>query len=68
VDGEEPLPSSYQGCSHAREEMQKKKSLRDPKSISGRVFSSNHTTSELSFGAALIRNRNALRNIRRNLL
>jgi hypothetical protein len=51
MDGEEPHPSNYRGCSHAREEMQ-----RAPKTTSGRVFSSNHATLGLYFAAALRRN------------
>jgi hypothetical protein len=53
VDGEKPHPSNYRGCSHAKDEMQKRKSQRTPKTTTGRVFSSNHTTPGLSFAAAL---------------
>jgi hypothetical protein len=56
VDGEEPHPSNYQGCSQTREEMRKRKLQRATKSISGRVFSSNQTTPGLSLAAALHRN------------
>jgi hypothetical protein len=51
VDGEEPHPSTYRGCSRARDEMQKRTSQRPLKATSGRVFLSNHTTP--SFAAAL---------------
>jgi hypothetical protein len=49
VDGEEPHPSSYQGCSNAREEMWKRKSQREPMTAMGKVFSSSHTTPGLSY-------------------
>jgi hypothetical protein len=38
-DGEQPHPSNYRGCSHAREELQKRKTLRAPKPATARVFS-----------------------------
>jgi hypothetical protein len=43
----------YRGCSHSREEMRKRKSPRAPKTTMGGVFSSSHTTLEVSFAAAL---------------
>jgi hypothetical protein len=51
-DGEEPHPSNYGCCSHAREEL-RKKSQRTPKPTTGRVFSSSFTTPGASFAAAL---------------
>jgi hypothetical protein len=52
-DGKESHPSNYRGCSHAREELRKKKSQRAPKPPTGRVFSSSFTTPGVSFAAAL---------------
>jgi hypothetical protein len=52
AEGEKPHPANYRGCRHAKEELQKKKSQRTPKTITGRVFS-NLTTPGLSFTAAL---------------
>jgi hypothetical protein len=53
VNEEEPHPSNYRGCRHAKEEKQKRKSQRAPKSTRERAFSFNHTTPVLSFAAAL---------------
>jgi hypothetical protein len=50
------IPPNYQGCKHAKEEMQKKKSQRMPKSTVGRVFSSSHTTPKQSFAGVLCSN------------
>jgi hypothetical protein len=52
-EGENPHPENYRGCRHAKEEMQKKKSQRTPRTTTGRVFSSNLTTPGMSFAAAL---------------
>jgi hypothetical protein len=52
-EGEEPHPSNYRGCSHAREELRKKKLQRAPKPPTGRVFSSRTTSPGVSFAAAL---------------
>jgi hypothetical protein len=52
-DEEEPHLSNYRGRSHAREELQKKKALRAPKSAMGRVFFSHFTIRGVSFAAAL---------------
>jgi hypothetical protein len=49
MDREEPHHSNYQGCRHAKEEIQKGKLQRAPKTATGRVFSSSHTTPGLSF-------------------
>jgi hypothetical protein len=53
VDGEEPRPSNYQGCRQAKEETRRRKSRRAPKATTGRVLSSSHTSSGLSFAAVL---------------
>jgi hypothetical protein len=52
-EGEKPHPANYRGCRHAKEELQKKKSQRTPKTTVGRVFSSALTTARVSFAAAL---------------
>lgn len=51
VGGEEPHPSNYRGCRHAKEEVRKRKLQRVPNIMTGRVFSSSHTTPGLSFAA-----------------
>jgi hypothetical protein len=56
VDGEKPHPSNYRDCSHAKEEIGRRKAQRTPKSITRRVFSSKYTTPGLSFAAALRNN------------
>jgi hypothetical protein len=48
-----PHPANYRGCRHAKEELQKKKSQRAPKTTTGKVFSSALTTPGVSFAAAL---------------
>jgi hypothetical protein len=53
AEGEKPHPANYGGCRHAKEELQKKKSQRTPKTTTGKVFSSNLTTPGVSFAAAL---------------
>jgi hypothetical protein len=53
ADGEKPHPSNYRGCSHAREEVRRRRAQRAPKNTTGRVFSSNHTKPGVSFAAAL---------------
>jgi hypothetical protein len=56
VDGEKTHPSKYRGCSHAKEEIRRRKAKRTPKNKTGRVFSSfssNYTTPGLSFETAL---------------
>jgi hypothetical protein len=52
AEGEKPHPANYRGCRHAKE-LQKKKSQRTPKTITGRVFSSNLTMPGVSFTATL---------------
>jgi hypothetical protein len=51
--GEKVHPANYHGCRHAKEQLQKRKSQRTPKTTTGRVFSSNLTTPGVSFVAAL---------------
>jgi hypothetical protein len=53
AEGEKVHPANYRGCRHAKEELQKRKSQRTPKTTTGRVFSSNLTTPGISFTAAL---------------
>jgi hypothetical protein len=53
LEGEKPHPANYRGCRHAKEELQKKKTQRTPNTTTGRVFSSNLTTTSVSFAAAL---------------
>jgi hypothetical protein len=53
AEGEKVHPANYRGCRHAKEELQKRKSQRTPKTTTGRVFSSNLTTPSVSFAAAL---------------
>jgi hypothetical protein len=48
--------SIYRGCSHAKDEMQKRKQQRAPKTTTGRVFSSNYTTPGLFFAATFRNN------------
>jgi hypothetical protein len=52
AEGEKPHPANYRGCRHAREELQRRKAQRAPKTATGRVFS-NLTTPGVSFAAAL---------------
>jgi hypothetical protein len=53
LERENPHSAGYPGCRHAKEELQKRKSQRTPKTTMGRVFSSNHTTPGVSFAAVL---------------
>jgi hypothetical protein len=53
AEGENPHPAKYRGCRYAKEEMQKKKVQRTPRTTTGRVFASNLTTLGMSFTAAL---------------
>jgi hypothetical protein len=56
VDGEELHPSSYRELRLAVEEMRNRKSQGAPKTTTGRLFSSSHSTPGLSFTAALLSN------------
>jgi hypothetical protein len=51
AEGEKPHPANFRGCKHAKDELQKKKSQRTPKTTTGRVFSSNLTMTGVSFAA-----------------
>ncbi|XP_033611609.1 uncharacterized protein LOC117283140 [Cryptotermes secundus] len=51
AEGDKPHPANYWGCRHAREELQKRKAKRTPKTAT-EVFSSNFTPG-VSFMAAL---------------
>jgi hypothetical protein len=53
LEGETPHPANYRGCRHAREELQKRKSQKTPRTTTTRVFSSNTITPGVSFAAAL---------------
>jgi hypothetical protein len=53
AEGEQPHPSNYRGCSHAKEEMCRRKSPRTPKPSTGRAFSSKYITSGMSFTESL---------------
>jgi hypothetical protein len=53
AEGETPHPSNYRGCSHAQDEIRKRKAKRAPKPTTGRVFSSSHATPGVSYAAAL---------------
>jgi hypothetical protein len=53
AEGEKAHPANYRGFRHAKEELQKRKSQRTPKTTTGRVFSSNLTTPGISFATAL---------------
>jgi len=53
-DGEQPHPSSYRGCSHAKEEISRRRSQNSSnKGQTGRLFSSKHVVPGQSFAAAL---------------
>lgn len=53
VEGKKAHPTNCLGWRHAKEEMQKRNSLRTSKTTSRRVFSSNVSTSDISFLVAL---------------
>jgi hypothetical protein len=53
VEGEKPHPANYRCCRYAKEELQRRKTQRTPKTTTGRVFSSNIITPGVSFAAAL---------------
>jgi hypothetical protein len=53
AEGEKPHPANYRGSSHAKEELQRKRSQKSPKTTTGRVFSSTIATPGVSFAAAL---------------
>jgi hypothetical protein len=53
VNGEEPHPSNYRGCTHAKEERRKRRSQTAPVTTTGRAFSSSHNNPGLSSVAVL---------------
>jgi hypothetical protein len=53
AEREKAHPANYRGCRHAKEHLQKRKSQGTPKTTTGRAFSSNLTTTGVSFAAAL---------------
>jgi hypothetical protein len=53
AEGEKAHLANYRGCRHGKEQLQKRKSQRIPKTTTGMVFSSNLTTPGVSFVAAL---------------
>jgi hypothetical protein len=53
AEGEKAHPANYRGCKHAKEQLQKRKTQRTPKTTKRSVFSSNVTTPGASFAAAL---------------
>jgi hypothetical protein len=53
AEGDKPHPANYRGCRHAKEELQRRKTQRTPKTTTGRVSSSNIITPGVSFAAAL---------------
>jgi hypothetical protein len=53
-DGESPHPTNYRRCSHAKEELKRRKNQRmSNQGSSGRTFFSKYTTQERSFASAL---------------
>jgi hypothetical protein len=60
LDGDEPHPSNYPGCSYVKEDIRKRRLQRAPKATTGRVFSSSHTTPGLSFAGVLRSNSSSL--------
>jgi hypothetical protein len=53
AEGENPHPVNYRGCRHAKEQLQRKKSQKTPKTTAARVFTSTLATPGVSFAAAL---------------
>jgi hypothetical protein len=53
VEGKKPHPASYQGCGHAKGELQRRRAQGTPKASSGRTFFSKFTSPEQSYVAAL---------------
>jgi hypothetical protein len=52
AEGETAHPANYCGCSHAKEEVRKKKSQGTPKTTTGRVFTAKFISPSVSFAAA----------------
>jgi hypothetical protein len=53
AEGEKPHPANYRGCSHAKEELQRKRPQKSPKPTTGRAFTSTLAAPGVSFAAAL---------------
>jgi hypothetical protein len=53
AEGENPHSGNFRGCRQAKEEWQRKKSQKSPKTTTGRVFSSTPTTPGLNFAAGI---------------
>jgi hypothetical protein len=53
VEGEKPHLSMYRGCSHAKEEMRRRRNPRAPKKNTGCAFASKYITQDESFTEAL---------------
>jgi hypothetical protein len=53
AEGEKHQRPNYRGCSHATEELQRKRPQKSPKTTAGRVFSSTLATPGVSFAVAL---------------
>jgi hypothetical protein len=53
AEGENLHPAKYQGCRHAKEEMQEKKSQNIYRTTTGRMLSPNLTTPGMTFAEAL---------------
>jgi hypothetical protein len=53
LEGENPHPASYRGCSHANGELQRRRAQQAPKGPSGRAFFSKFTSPQQSYAAAL---------------
>jgi hypothetical protein len=49
AEGEKPHPANYRGCSHAKEELQRKKSEQSPKPTTRRAFISTLAAPDMSF-------------------
>jgi hypothetical protein len=53
AEGEKPHPANYRGSSHTKEELQRERPQKSPKTTTGRVFSSTLATLAVSFAIAL---------------
>jgi hypothetical protein len=53
AEGDKLYPANYPGFKLAKEELQRRKAQRTPKTTTGRVFSSHRTTPGVSFVAAV---------------
>jgi hypothetical protein len=53
MEGQNPHPASYRGCSHANGELQRSRAQRATKGPSGRTFFSKFTSPQQTYAAAL---------------